>query len=653
MGQESEPEAPAVRRVFVSYARADQTRVEALVGALSEHGLSVWWDGHIAGGAAYAREIETSLRAAVAVVVAWSAAAVQSDWVRDEAALARDLGRLVPVRLDDTPAPLGFGQYQLVDLARWDGRPDAPEIARLIHAIDRVAGVDTAAPLVPTPQARRGSAHGPARRAMLLGGLVLVPIAGLGAWWLTQRSGILSLKKAPPRSIAVLPFANLSGDAAQDYFSDGLSEELIGALARLGALQVVARTSSFKFKGSKEDSGAIGSKLGVAFLLDGSVRRDASQVRVSAQLVDARTGFERWSQIYDRELKDIFAVQSSIAQAVAEALKVQLLGGDIAALNRGGTVSPEAYDAYLQGRRLFDIGGVETSYRDALAKFDAAIAADPQFAGAHAARARVLVALGDEFVSPDKLRATYDAALASARRSVELAPALAEAQATLGQTLWNTTLNYPAAAKAYARAIATGGGEADILMAFGLFSCDGGDFGSGLAAVRRAATLDPLNPRVFKFLGYALTEARRYGEAIGPLRHALELSPGSNGAHKAIGDALLLQGDLNGAKREYASEPVPFLRLTGLAIVLRRLGDRAGAEAALAALLAGPNAVALYQQAQVFAQWGDGVRAFAALEAAYKAGDSGLVLLKTDPMMDPLRGDPRFAHLLSRLGLAG
>ena len=173
---------------------------------------------------------------------------------------------------------------------------------------------------------------------------------------------------ASANSLAVLPFANLSGDPAQDYFSDGLSEELISTLARLKPLHVVARTSSFRFKGAHEDSATIGVKLGVAWLLDGSVRRDGGLVRVSADLADARTGYERWSATYDRDLKDIFAVQSGIAQAVADALKVRLLGGDIAALSRGGTTSPEAYDAYLRGRKLLLEGAGEAGYRAALAR---------------------------------------------------------------------------------------------------------------------------------------------------------------------------------------------------------------------------------------------------------------------------------------------
>ncbi|MGH7022245.1 MAG: TIR domain-containing protein, partial [Caulobacteraceae bacterium] len=431
------------RRVFISYARADQPQVETMVSALAGLGYVVWWDRHIAGGAAYAREIEAELRAAEAVVVAWSAASVDSDWVRDEAALARDLGRLIPVRLDKTPAPLGFGQYQVVDLSTWRGDAGAPEFGRLVQSVERVAGAEPpirAAPSPPSPSPGRGPRLG--RRALLLGGAVAAP-AALAAWWLSRPGRLAPAPSA--RTIAVLPFANLSGDPAQNYFAYGLSDELINALARLGKLQVVARTSSFQFRADQADSHTIGQKLGVAYLLDGSVRREGQEVRVAAQLVDTATGFERWSQTYDRDMKDIFAVQSGIAEAVADALKVQLLGGDIAALSVGNAANAPAYDAYLQGKRLFDQGGVESTYRDALAKFDQAIAADPGYAAAYAARARVLVVLGDQFVGPDKLRATYAAAVAAAQKAVQLAPTLADAQETLAEALASGDLDFAGA----------------------------------------------------------------------------------------------------------------------------------------------------------------------------------------------------------------
>ena len=390
----------------------------------------------------------------------------------------------------------------------------------------------------------------------------------------TARSGPGGHNKGAEAAVAALRQVDASGDPAQDYFSDGLSEELINTLTRLKPLHVVGRASSFHFKGSHDDGATIGLKLGVAYLLDGSVRRSGELVRVSAELADAKTGYERWNATYDRDLKDIFAVQSGIAQAVADALKVQLFGGDIAALSLNGTTSPEAYDSYLRGRHLLELGGGETDYRQALARFDAAIAADPRYASAYAARATTLVYLANQFVAPDRLRATYDAALASARQSVELAPGLAATQTTLAATLVYANHDFAGAKLAFAQAKAEGGGDPAVLLGYGLFACELGDCEAGAAALRRATTLDPLNPGAFKTLGSVLIGARRYPDAIAALRKAVALSPRASIVHGWIGDALLLQGDLAGARSEYALEPLAWARRTGQAIVPRAPGRR-------------------------------------------------------------------------------
>jgi TolB-like protein/Flp pilus assembly protein TadD len=627
--------------IFLSYSSADRTRIKPIVEALQARGYSVWWDRDIAGGAAYARAIEAALKASQVVVVAWSKSAAESDWVRDEAAFGRDRTRLVPLQLDQTEPPLGFRQYQLVRMGA--GKPSARQIEALVSAIEASAAAGP-----PHDSHVQGAAPRLDRRRLLVGAAVAVPVVAVGGWWLLGRGAA-----APPaHSIAVLPLANLSGQPSEDYFSDGLSEELINALARLKPLEVVARTSAFRFKGSKAGAKEIGAKLGVAYILDGSVRRDGTLVRISTTLAEARTGFERWSQTFDRELKDILAVQSEIAQAVAEALKVRLLGADIAAFSLGGAANAEAYDAYLRGRRLFDRGGSEANYRAALAQFDTAIAADPAFSAAHAARARALMSIANQYTPPERLRATFDASLKSARRAVALTPDLAEAQATLAGVLTNANFDFAGAKAVWARAMVTGSGDADILYRYGQFSCEIGDFGPGLPAVRRATVLDPLNPRAFRALGYALFGARLYTETIAAMRQSLALSPSSEGAHAAIADALMLTGDLAGAGREYALEPLDWLRLTGQAILRRRMGDAPGAEAALKALMGDDAGVTLYQQAQVYAQWGQTDRALTALEVAYKGRDSGIVLMKADPMVDPLRREPRFIRLLGQLGLA-
>lgn len=647
MEKGSDSEAPAGPRVFVSYARGDQARVRAIVAALTARGYTVWWDHEIAGGTAFSREIEAELKSADVVVVAWSRAAVESDWVRDEAAVGRDRGRLVPLQLDDTPAPLGFRQYHLVNLAGWNGRAGSPEIARLYEAVDRAAGAPA-----PTPGAAGAAgkiAASPSRRLWLGLGAAAVPLAAVGGWWLTARRGPSAAGGAPAHSVAVLPFANLTGDPGQDYFSDGLSEELRGALSRIDNLQVAARTSSNLFRNAHEDTAAIARKLGVVFVLDGSVRRAAGVVRVSAQLVEGSSGFQRWTQTYDRPMADVFGIQSDIARLVADALRLKMLGGATPAAT-GATTNPQAYDAYLRGRQLYDLSGDEASYRQALTQFDAALAADPAYAAAHAARSRTLVAIGNQFAKGADRRATYDEGLKAAEHAVALAPEFAEAQSTLAYARLNGRLDIRGATQPYERSRDLGQGDADVLVRYGLFAARTGRFDAALAALTRAGALDPLNPRVHKSLGSALYASRRYADAVAAFRRALALSPKMNSAHASIGDALMLQGLLTEARAEYLAEPQGMTRWTGLAIVQRKLGDTAAAQESLARLTRDEGDNALYQRAQILAQWGDADGALGALEQAYTATDAGLIYLKNDPLLDPLRTSPRYARLLSRLG---
>ncbi len=454
---------------------------------------------------------------------------------------------------------------------------------------------------------------------------------------------------APQNSIAVLAFANLSGDAKQEYFSDGLSEELIDALSRVTQLQVAARTSSFAFKGKAIDAATIGQQLRAAWLLDGSVRRDGNAIRVSAQLVDAKTGFRTWSQTYDREVKDIFAVQQDIGNAVADALKVKMLGATPAAVTTGGTTNQAAYESYLRGRQLVDLNGNEAQWRAALAAFDAAVAADPNYASAHAARARTLIGLGAAFLPADRIAANLQDALASARRAVTLAPDLAEAQSTLAFALASGKLDFAAAAEPYEKALQLGSGNADILIRYGVFACRSGKIDAGITALRKAVGLDPLNPRAHKSLAIGLYAARRFDESIISMRRALALSPSMTVAHSVVGDGLLALGRAAEAKIEYSAEPVDWARLTGLAVTAARNGGKVDAQRLLAELRTKRNGVSRYQEAQILAQIGDRRGAIEALQSAYASGDAGIVSMRIDPLLDPVRSEAGFKTVQAKI----
>jgi TolB-like protein/tetratricopeptide (TPR) repeat protein len=649
MSSTQDPRAETNRAtVFISYARADQAHATKLAKALEQAGLEVWWDALIEGGAAFAKSIEVALENCNAVIVVWSKASVASDWVLDEAAKGRDLRRLVPISLDGTAPPLGFRQYQSIDLSGWHGNPAATEIASVVRAVAAAARHATHRIDI----GESAPTHGITRRGVLVvaAGTALAGAAGFFAW----REGVIGSRRvASGNSVAVLPFANLSGDASQAYFSDGLSEELRATLARNAHLLVMAQASSAMFRDHKDDAVTIAAKLGVAFLLDGSVRRSGDIVRVAADLIDGATGFSRWSQSFDRAMDDIFAVQSEIANTVANALVAQVTPdgepGNTLAVS-GGTTKVAAYDAYLRGRALYGLSVDEATERAALAQFDAAIAADPDYAAAHAARARSLTTIANQYGAVGQLAGLYDAAIASAQRAIAIAPDLADAHSTLGFTLFQGRLDPRAAREPFERSRELGAGEATVMARYAQYSARTGRQREAAEAMQRALLLDPLNPLIYRAAGSVEYAARNYQAAIPPIRKGLELNPRMSRASAAIGDALLMLGRLEDARAAYAAEPAEDPRLTGLAIAEHRLGNTEAARAAMTQLVAKQGDSVLYQQAQILAQWGDRDASIARLQRALEIGDSGLIYARNDPFLDPLRKDPRFAQLLSSLG---
>lgn len=630
--------------VFVSYSRDDLPRARPVIDALMAEGFSVWWDGLLAGGDAYAHTTEAALETADAVVVLWSARSVQSHWVRDEATRGRDRGRMVPVSLDGSMPPLGFRQIQFIDLSRWKGKRDASEFGELRRAIEATAGA-------PRSQLSFAALSAPSsrvlsrRRALAVGGGL---IAAIGSGALAWRSGLFG-PAARANSVAVLPFRNIGGNPDEAYFSDGLAEELRATLSRNQTLEVAAQTSSSSFREGNADSRTIATRLDVAFILDGSVRRSGERLRITARLIEGRTGFESWTETFDRVADDVFALQDEIATAVADTLAINVAGN--AAKGRiGGTRNKDALDAYLKGQELYKLGRDERSDRDALARFDAALKLDPRYGAAHAARARALTVIANNYAKGDALAALYDQAVAAAQAAVASSPDLAEAHSALGFALFNGRLDAAAATAPYARSFELGFGNADILSAFANFSGRAGNFADARKAIARAQRLDPLNAVVFRNAGVIEYSARDYAACQAPLRSALTINPDLAGVHLVLGDVHLIAGRNAEARAEYLQEGTTLSRQRGLAIADWRLGNRAAAEAGLAAMIARYGDNSLYQQAQVRAQWGQAEAALAALEKALSAGDSGLVQSRNDPLLDPLRKESRFTAILRQLG---
>lgn len=631
--------------VFLSYARADQKRALPVIAALEQAGIEVWWDGLLEGGVSFLPTTEAALEGADAVVVLWSKTSVESNWVRDEATRGRDRNCLVPLTIDGTQPPLGFRQFQVIDLSKWRGKENATEIQRTIRAVEALAGQ------APRQVAAAQPARRIDRRALLGGGAALVVGgAALAAW----KTGLLGPSGASPsgNSVAVLPFRNLSGDPEQDFFAEGISEQIRTTLSQNPKLLVLApATTASVIKDGQADLTSVADKLDVKFLLGGSVRRSGETLRIAATLTDGKTGFTGWTEQFEKRLEDIFSIQDEIADAVALALAAQTAtGAKSASRELGGTSSVKAYEAYLRGNAFYDLRSGEAAYRAALAQYDAAIAKDQNFAQAHAARARVLVVIINNFGKASEFQTAYDDALQSARKAVAIAPELATAQSTLGFVLFQGKLDLKAAGPAYQKAHRLGQGDARVLSLYSVYAAAMGRKREAAQAIERALALDPLNPGVFRLAAFVAYCARDYPRAVEHCRKGLALNPRMEGVHAYLGDARLMMGEFEAAKAEYVLENNELLRLTGLAIVEHKLGKGEAARRAMADLVKAFGDASSYQQAQILAQWGAAEQALAKLRFAREIGDIGLTQAQTDPLLDPLRARLDFSELLNALG---
>ncbi len=638
--------------VFLSYARADQAHARMLAHALEAAGLQVWWDTLIEGGAAFARTIEASLAASDAVIVLWSQHSVVSDWVLDEAARGRDLKKLVPLSIDGTEPPLGFRQYQSIALEYVKGTIAPASLQAVLRAVLPLAGRE-ASPCPPT----RSVADAPepadsSRRALMIGGGAIAVVAATASAVGWRRGWFDAPRSAQdPRRIAVLPFQNLSGDPEQRYFSDGLTSEIRMQLSRNALLQIAGQTSSEQAGDGRQDVRAIARALGVDFLLGGNVQKAGGRVKVAAELTDGATGLSRWADSWERPLADVFAVQSEIGAAVAGALSAAVEGPDsIGAALVGGTADVAAFDAYLHGRALYETGIDEDSDRRALAYFERAITLDERYAGAHAARARALMVIGNLYAAHEERVHVFDSAMAAARIATTLAQEFAEGFSALGFALAGGQHDMRGAREPFERSYALAPGNADVLARYATFRSNLRDHGRATGVILRSATLDPLNARTFRSQGDIRYNAGDYAAAIVAYRKAIELNPSLAGFHASMGFAQLMAGADDDASASFLKERSAVRRLPGLAILAHRAGDRAAADAALAALIAEYGDKSHYQYAQVYAQWGDPEKALASLQAARDLRDGGLMLLYADPMLAQLRSTDGYLAIAKSVG---
>jgi TolB-like protein len=650
--------------VFLSYASQDADAANRICEALRAAGIEVWFDqSELRGGDAWDRQIRKQIHdcALFVPVISAHSDARREGYFRREwklavdrtADMAEDVAFLLPVVIDSTPdatarVPDRFREVQWSRLP--DGQPSGAFIERVQRLLSPVPDHAPAAHLtIPsvsdaTPRARRpvrGSSWSKPALWVTVGVVVFAALALVAdKFWVSKPLTSSPAAFTPPaHSIAVLPFVNLSGDASQDYFSDGLTEELLNSLAEIEGLQVAARTSSFSFK-EHPDIATVAHKLNVGAVLEGSVRRSEHTVRVTAQLINAVTGFHLWSKTYDRDLGDVLKLQTEIATAVASALKVTLLGDVVAKIELGGTRNPAAFDAYLRAAKALNGYHDAKELQTAIAAYTEAIGLDANYALAFAGRSLALGQYAGEFATGAGIREDFDGAQADARQALSLAPDLAEGHLALAN-FFESTLDMAQASTEFERAIALAPGNARVLREYGRSVVSLGRVDAAIAAGRRAVVLDPLNALTHRRLGQSLYYAHRYQEAIAVLSDGLALDPEDANAYGSRGRAYYMLGDLEKARSSCESKPQWGAQWC-LALVYDKLGRHADAEAEVAKMKASMGDAEAYQYATIYAQWGDTREALEWLETALRLRDSGLGDLKSDPLLDPLRKEPRF-----------
>lgn len=579
-------------RLSLSYARDDADAARQIAQHLSAEGHEVWWDRHLHGGSRFATEIDRQLKQAEAVIVLWSDNSVESAWVQDEAAEGRDSGRLVPVALGPVKPPLGFRQFHTVQLGDWDGDGWLDGTGQLLEAIERTCG--------------------PVKRA-------------------EERAASDSSKPRPKASICVLPFVNMSGEPEQDYFSDGISEDIITDLSKVSALSVVARNTAFMFRKQTVDVKEVAKTLGVSHVLEGSVRKAGNRVRITAQLIDGAAGDHLWADRFDRDLTDIFEIQDEISKAIVDALRLTLLPKEKTAIETRGTTSVEAYNLYLMARQQWITGAFSDQRRDeAIERLcRQATALDPDYAQAWALMAIAQLEL--------QFQHGHDiSALPAAERALEINPKLPEAHCIKARYLEEEGRAEEAEAK----------------------------IGTALKLDSESWEVNREAARMLFRHGH-IREAIPYFEKASSL---MDMDFNSSAmlvtCYNSIGDTerakTAAKTTLERAEKTIAKDPTNCSAMAMGASALMAFGEQERArEWVRRALLLDPdNLMVRYNLACSLAlELSDPEGAIEAIEPFFERTTSRTIVrhLEVDPDLDPIRDDPRFKAMLAaaktRLGI--
>ena len=612
------------KAVFLSYASDDAEAASRIRDALQAAGVEVWFDkNELRGGDAWDASIRRQIKdcALFVPIISANTNARAEGYFRLEWKLAVDRSHLMaddqafllPAAIDDTQEATARVPDRFREL-QWS-RPFGAETPAAFadRALRLLTGRPAAQPAAPTRGAAAPAAHEAA-------------------------------------SIAVLPFVNMSRDEENEYFADGLSEELLNLLAKIGGLRVASRTSAFFFKGKDIDIPSVAKKLNVATILEGSVRKSGKRVRITAQLIDVTTDSHLWSDTYDRELDDIFAVQDDIAQAVVTELRGALLAKTgVKAAATGRTENAMAHQLVLQGRFYLE-RMTQADVARAMQLFQQATAADPHYAMAWVGLSRAYWSEAGYGWRP--VREGFEKAREAARRAIEVAPDLAEAHVALGNVLMSYDWDWKGAMAEFERAIALAPASVEAIRSYsgtlGLL----GRQDEALELLRKAVALDPLNWTSHRLMGLRCAIYGRLEEGEKALRTALDLNPTQGLANTFMATIRIFQGEPADALQWANREVLPDFKLLGVALAEHALGHREASDRAMEALIAGHGESAAYQIAEACAARGEVDRSFEWLERAYVQRDPGLAHTNTDPHFKALRGDPRWRPFVEKMRLA-
>jgi TolB-like protein/Flp pilus assembly protein TadD len=661
--------ADTSRAVFLSYASQDSEAAQRICQALRAAGIEVWFDqSELRGGDVWDQMIRKQIKACALFipVISRHTHERREGYFRLEWKLAADRSNLmsatraflVPVVIDDTRENDEEVPEKIREV-HWMRLPNGETPAAFVERIQRLLSGEThSAPDLARSASNAVARAAPAPRGLIRRRLRVVYVAIAAAVLLAVGYFVLErLNRSKPSvpgaaSIAVLPLANESGEASQQYFSDGISEDLITALSQFPGLKVIGRTSAFQFRDSKEDSRSIGAKLGVAHLLEGSVRRSGEVVRVSAELIDTADGSTQWSDRYDRPYKDLFALQDEITRAVAGALRAKLLPGEHAAAQSEQPTSGslEAYNALLQGR-FYGSRLTDADLRKAIESYTQATEFDSRYALAWSGLSMAWTDLGGNFLEGAPAQQAQANARTAADRALALSPELAAAHVAQGQVLRLTDFDWRGAEAAFRRATELAPNDGIAKFSLGAQLATFGELGQAIELGRQALATDPLRADWYAWLAIYLSGANRLDEAERTIRRAIELQPDSAAYHFFLAIIEIQRGDAQAALVAAQQEsPGPF-RDTALALAQQFGGDRSAADAALRTLTDRDAGISAYQIAEVYALRNDAKETFAWLDRAWSNRDSGIVNLLYDPFILRYKDDPRFAAFCRKVGL--